>query len=151
MFAENSTKLRADLRNVYALTSPMQHNLKMQKLDSSFDIFKLESQFDEIEISKKGENFQAFVIGICGGANSGKSFIVEEMEKDMGKLGIGVVVLKEKNFFKKIDQVFETDEERINFISKYDFDSPDAIDWVLFEKALEALVNKKPFNSPIYD
>ena len=150
-FLENQYKLRSELRTVYALTSPMQPSLQMNKHKDSFDEFKLDGFEEEIKSNKKSDNFQAFVIGICGGANSGKTFIAEEMEKDMSKLGIGVVVLKEKNFFKKLDQNFETEEERQNFISKYDFDSPEAVDWILFEKALDAQIHKKPFNSPIYD
>lgn len=78
----------------------------------------------------------------------------------MKKQGITVVTLKEvifdfcwpkKNFFKQITQKFETEEERVDYLKKYDFDSPEAIDWDLFEKAIHSLINKKPFNTPIYD
>ena len=34
---------------------------------------------------------------------------------------------------------------------KNDFDSPDAIDWNLLNKGVDALVNGQPFNKPIYD
>jgi len=60
---------------------------------------------------------------------------VEDMVKNMTKLGISCVQLKEKNFFKPVPQDFETEEEKNEFLKTYDFDSPDAIDWVLFEKA----------------
>lgn len=34
---------------------------------------------------------------------------------------------------------------------KNDFDSPDAIDWQLLNKGVQALKNLQPFNKPIYD
>jgi uridine kinase len=39
----------------------------------------------------------------------------------------------------------------MDYLKKYDFDSPEAIDWDLFEMAIHSLINKKPFNTPIYD
>jgi uridine kinase len=38
-----------------------------------------------------------------------------------------------------------------DYYRKNDFDSPDAIDWKLLIKGVEALKSGQPFNKPIYD
>ena len=69
----------------------------MNRPENSIPEFNLESRLDSIDgrsfVSKT--RYQAFVIGILGGANSGKTFIVEDMVAHMKKVGITVVTLKE--------------------------------------------------------
>ena len=150
LFTSYRNKMRTEFQSVYALCSPIQPKIGIKKLNNSFEDFRLEST-DGKSNRTLTQKYQAFTIGICGGANSGKSFILKDMRDNMKKIGVSCVYLKEKNFFKPLDRKFETDEERIKYIEDHDFDSPDAIDWSLFEKALNSLINKKPFDTPIYD
>lgn len=57
--------------------------------------------------------------------------------------------MKEKNFFKSVN--IPNQEDRENYIKNFDFDNYWAIEWDLFENAVENLKQKRPFNTPIYD
>jgi pantothenate kinase-related protein Tda10 len=72
----------------------------MNRPENSIPEFNLESRLGSQDGGSKisKTRYQAFVIGICGGANSGKTFIVEDMISHMKKQGITVVTLKEVIF-----------------------------------------------------
>ena len=89
------------------------------------------------------------VIGITGGSGSGKTLIAKIIKKHIKKLGIRCSRIKEKNFLRSVDIIDEI--ERVKFLKNYDFDSKSAVDWDLFQKCVEHLEQRKPFNTPIYD
>ena len=43
------------------------------------------------------------------------------------------------------------EKEKNEFLINYDFDRPEALDWVLYEKCIKMLKKRKFFDSPIYD
>lgn len=90
-----------------------------------------------------------FIIAIVGGANSGKTCLVNQFVKEFRRIGKTVSVLKEKNFTKPI--TIENPEDKANFIRDWDFDAPQAIDWTLMELGINMIKEKKPFNTPLYN
>jgi len=113
---------------------------------------------------KPRENIKPFVIGICGGPSSGKSSVALMIKKQLPQTAIlnlihfykpirgnlrrrsraNSMLDDEKN--KKINEDDIRDKYRKN-----DFDTPEAIDWELLNKGVEALKSGQPFNKPIYD
>lgn len=88
------------------------------------------------------------IISVCGGAASGKTFIVKSIRNYLRSLGYEPTTIKERNFLLKIPVADEdlTPEK----IAAYDFDCYQAVDWKLFESAVKSLCDMKPFNCPIY-
>ncbi|EAR84296.2 uridine kinase (macronuclear) [Tetrahymena thermophila SB210] len=96
------------------------------------------------------DNSKAFVIGICGGVSAGKSIITNLIYNSLKTHNLSVANLIQSSFYKQIpqnDQNQNKDEQKKN----YNYDEPDAIDWVHFKEALTTLIDKKPFNAPVYD
>ena len=87
-----------------------------------------------------------FVMGICGGTSAGKSQIVKMIVRSLNKRKNieKVTFLSEENFFKSKSQ--HNQEE-----SEIDFDHPNNIDWEMFKKALNALLDRKKFEIPLFD
>ena len=84
--------------------------------------FSLEN-LEYISVKSSKKTYQAFVIGICGPANCGKTYISENLKDHLRKKGFSCCILKEKNFFKQINKTFSSEEERTLFMGNYDFDS----------------------------
>jgi len=89
------------------------------------------------------------VIGICGAASSGKTYIAGNIKDYFKKMGIKVTIVKERDFLLPIN--IENKDDKQKYISEYDFDHIDAVDWKLFEKSVQFLKDGRPFNSPIFD
>jgi uridine kinase len=128
------------------LKSPIQSFLPMSdEVDNLEKLDKLKLDVNESKSTKGGPT----IIGICGAASSGKSFIAGNIKDYFKKSGIQTTILKERNFLLPINLENKEDEQR--YIQEYDFDHIDAVDWKLFEKAVEQLKEGKPFNSPLFD
>ena len=113
---------------------------------------------------KPAENAKPFVIGICGGPSSGKSTVAKLIKKKLPNAAILNLI----HFYKPIrgnlrrrsraNSLIEDqrtlDEIKSDIRDNYrktDFDTPDAIDWALLNKGVNALKQGQPFNKPIYD
>ena len=113
---------------------------------------------------KPSENTKPFVIGICGGPSSGKSTVAKLIKKKLPNAAILNLI----HFYKPIrgnlrrrsraNSMIEDQKDLKDIQSdirdkyrKNDFDTPDAIDWVLLNKGVDALMSRQPFNRPIYD
>lgn len=113
---------------------------------------------------KPAENAKPFVIGICGGPSSGKSTVAKLIKKKLPNAAILNLI----HFYKPIrgnlrrrsrassmiEDQKNIDEIKSDIRDKYrknDFDTPDAIDWALLNKGVDALKKGQPFNKPIYD
>jgi len=106
-----------------------------------------------------------YVIGICGGPSSGKSSVAQMIKDKLPE----AVILNLIHFYKPVRgnlrrrsraNSLMDDENRApeeikteirDTFRKNDFDTPEAIDWNLFNKGVKALISNKPFNKPIYD
>ena len=102
---------------------------------------------------KKMRKEKPYIIGICGGPSSGKSSVAKIMKSKLPE----AVILNLIHFYKPIrgnlrrrsraDSIIEDQEKGEEEIKsdirdayrKNDFDSPDAIDWNLLNKGVNAL------------
>jgi uridine kinase len=110
-----------------------------------------------------------YIIGICGGPSSGKSTVARSIKSKL-EPKCSAVILNLINFYKPIrgnlrrrsrgnsmrEDIETKNEEELkseirDVYRKNDFDSPEAIDWQLLNKGVQALKNLQPFNKPIYD
>lgn len=64
-----------------------------------------------------------------------------------------IAILEQKHFYKSVPrQEGMTSEENLKWISEnYNFDSPDAIDWELFGKTLDTLIDGNSSKIPVFD
>jgi len=64
-----------------------------------------------------------------------------------------ITILEQKHFYKSVDkQEGTTKEERLKWVyENYNFDCPDAIDWELFKKTLNALIEGNSYKVPVFD
>lgn len=72
-----------------------------------------------------------YVLGVTGAANCGKTFYTSLFTKLGVANGLTVSILKERNFMKPIS--IKDEGDRANYVKTYNFDSPEAIDFDLFE------------------
>ena len=133
------------------------------------EIIKAPSEFNDIKYlsHQLGYKFNLqtldnpIIIGICGGACSGKSTLAKLIEQ---KFEQKIVVISQNNFYiprlgnlrRKKSAMREVKEEELIKESEIlsqtaNFDEPGAIDWIYFRHALEYLKERKPFDIPIYD
>lgn len=84
----------------------------------------------------------AKIILVGGGSASGKTYVLNEVLKIVGKENITHISIDD--YYKKMDIPFE--ERR-----KQNFDHPKAFDWVLLEQHLKLLKNDESIDKPIYD
>jgi uridine kinase len=86
----------------------------------------------------------AFLIGVTGGSGSGKTSICEDMIKKLSDAGFtDVVFISQDNFYKGVSK--EDD------VADYNFDHPDAIDFVLLFEIIQMLKKGSAVDIPIYD
>lgn len=83
-----------------------------------------------------------FIIGIAGGTGSGKTTVVRKLEERMPKAEF--VVIPQDSYYKDSSHVPVEERQNINF------DHPDAFDWTLLSKHIEALRNGEAIEQPIY-
>nr|AEX62887.1 uridine kinase [Moumouvirus Monve] len=82
-----------------------------------------------------------YIIGICGGSGSGKTFITNLIRGTINKMFSNeteVVVISQDSYY-------------IGGNSETNYDIPEAIDFELLVEHLEMLKNNKPIDCPIYD
>jgi len=87
-----------------------------------------------------------FIVGIAGGTASGKTTVCHKISEMLEGTNNGrerVVVIGSENFYKDL----KPNEQ----ISHYNFDHPDAFDWVLLNQTLDAILQGKSVSIPIYD
>ena len=89
-------------------------------------------------------NIRPFLVGICGGPLSDKSFLMEEISNSIGTHYI-VCKISLVNYYKNLSKEDYQKKE------KYNYDKPDAIDFELLYSDLDKLLNKKPVKLPVYD
>lgn len=84
-----------------------------------------------------------FIIGIAGGTGSGKTTVVRKLIERLPKGE--VVVIPQDSYYKDSSHVPVDERQNINF------DHPDAFEWSLLTKHIEALKNGQSIEQPIYD
>lgn len=83
------------------------------------------------------------LILIAGGSASGKTTVVNKLEKYIDKSLISVISMD--NYYKKRDNLTLEERKMINY------DHPDSIDMALLKNQLNDLLNNKIVKCPIYD
>ena len=81
------------------------------------------------------------VIGVCGGSASGKTSICRDIIERLSHHRVNII--SQDNFYKPLDQSINTDT--------YNFDHPDAIDFIAFHSAIDSLKKGVSTEIPIYD
>ena len=89
-------------------------------------------------------NIRPFLIGICGGSLSGKSFLMEEISKIIGS-EFEVCKISLVNYYKNLSSEDYKKKENFNY------DNPEALDYNLLYENLVHLLNKRPIKLPKYD
>ena len=82
------------------------------------------------------------IILIGGGSASGKTYVINEVLKEIGTENISHFSIDD--YYKKLDLPYE---ER----KKQNFDHPKAFDWKLLEEHIKSLKEGKNIEKPIYD
>ena len=92
----------------------------------------------------EANNIRPFLIGICGGPLSGKSFLMEEIANSIGS-EYTVCKISLVNYYKNLSK------EEYQRKENYNYDKPNAINFELLYSDLDKLINKKPAKLPVYD
>jgi len=82
------------------------------------------------------------LIAITGGSGSGKTWLAKKLQRRLGRRA-GLLSLDD--FYRDLSALPPRERHRVNF------DHPDAIDWDLFRKCLEAIQRGEPVRLPCYD
>jgi len=86
-----------------------------------------------------------FIIGVAGGTASGKTsvcmMIIEKLGIESGRLAL----VSQDCFYKSLSA------ETLENVHEYNFDHPDAFDWVLIQETLKDLSEGKTVKIPEYD
>lgn len=83
-----------------------------------------------------------FIIGIAGGTGSGKTTVVRKLTERMPQASF--VVIPQDSYYKDSSHVPVEERQNINF------DHPDAFDWALLSRHIEALRDGQAIEQPIY-
>lgn len=83
------------------------------------------------------------IIAIAGGSGSGKTTFARELQRELGDHNCGLIY--QDSYYIDQSDKFDKDGGAVNF------DHPDALDFKLMAKHLEALKNGKAIDIPIYD
>ena len=92
-----------------------------------------------IPILSKTNNPKKIVIGITGASASGKTIFASKLQKILGEK---CLLVSQDNFYKN-------PPKNLN-VREYNFDEPDAIDYISFEKYLKDILLKGEALEPIY-
>ncbi|MDK9705912.1 MAG: uridine kinase [Desulforhopalus sp.] len=84
-----------------------------------------------------------FVLGICGGSGSGKTYIVNKIVQQLPHGSVSV--LDQDSYYKDLSDLPENVRELV------DFDLPDSIEIDLFARDLNSLATGYPIQKPQYD
>ena len=86
---------------------------------------------------------QRLVIGVAGGTGSGKSTVADRVISRVGHRQVAVIALD--SYY--LDQTHLTLEARAGV----DYDHPEAFDWELLRTHVQALIDGRSVNVPVYD
>jgi len=86
-----------------------------------------------------------FIIGVCGGTASGKTTVCEYLADCLAAEDVGIV--PSDAFY----AVLSADEKAQAYKSEYNFDAPEAIDFVSLRAAVDRLRSCQDVNLPVYD
>ena len=86
---------------------------------------------------------KSILIGIAGGTASGKTLVTKKIKEQFSE--DWVTVIKQDDYYKVQSHI--PFEERL----KVNYDHPDAIDNVLLYEQLQALLDQKTIEKPVYD
>ncbi len=84
-----------------------------------------------------------FIIGIAGGTGSGKSTLARKIAGQIDRDNISII--DADSYYKDLSHISPEDRKKVNF------DHPDAVDILLFEKHLRELKQGKSIEKNIYD
>lgn len=88
------------------------------------------------------KNKKPFVVGICGGSASGKSWLSDFLKEGLGDRA---VVVCQDWYYKNNSHLSPQEAEKLNF------DHPNAIETSLFLRQLRKLINCNSIEAPSYD
>ena len=91
----------------------------------------------------KTHNYKPFVIGVAGGSGSGKSTVTREVLASIGP-EMAAVVMQDDYY---LDQSHMSPPDR----RKTNYDHPQAFDWPLMVKHVQALLHGEAIEMPEYD
>ncbi|MBW3630143.1 MAG: uridine kinase [Gemmatimonadetes bacterium] len=84
-----------------------------------------------------------FVIGIAGGTGSGKSTVARRLYESLHL--DSAVFLDHDSYYRDLDQLPLEERKKVNF------DHPDSLDNELLVQQLQALIERRPIDKPVYD
>lgn len=98
---------------------------------------------------KRVENIESkkkpVIIGIAGGSASGKTTVCEEIKNRLGDKR--VCVISQDSFYKNLSE----EERKLASESKYNFDHPEAFDYVLLRETMTKIKEGLSVEIPVYD
>lgn len=94
-------------------------------------------------MTSRNPKSKAILIGIAGGTGSGKTSIAKALMKELGR--DEVVVLEQDSYYHDLGHLPPVERMRVNF------DHPDSVDFERMRQDLEALLDGKSVEAPLYD
>src|ERR1035438_801778 len=80
------------------------------------------------------------IIGIAGPSSSGKTELARQLA---GKLP-GTAIVSLDSYYRGMEEIPLEARKKVNF------DHPDALEWPLLQRHLQALAEGRPFDEPVY-
>jgi len=108
------------------------------RLSSSLPNYKIGDWEDSMKQRKK----RPFIIGVCGGTASGKTSVCEDILKKLENQR--VVIISQDSFYCSLS------EEALKGVHTYNFDHPNAFDWMVLEAVLSGIKAGKRVEVPEY-
>jgi uridine kinase len=96
-----------------------------------------------VTVDLGGGRTSPFVIGVAGGTGSGKTTVAEHLAHAAGDPE--VALLKQDMYYRDRGELPREERARINY------DHPEAFDWPLLMRHVDALVSHTPVDVPVYD
>lgn len=84
-----------------------------------------------------------FLIGVTGGSASGKTSLCNAIHKVLGEYDCSIISVD--SFYKDVTP------EQLEHITEYNFDHPNAFDFIELSCAVQNLLSCKPASIPVYD
>ncbi|KAJ3147794.1 Uridine-cytidine kinase 2 [Geranomyces variabilis] len=125
-------------------------SLKIERV-TTLETSSSSTSLNEMSLRPADERRTPFVIGVAGGASSGKKTVCQMimdrlLERD-SSIGVKVVLIKMEDFYREL----EGEEAKAAAAGLYNFDHPNAVDFPLLEQCLEDILHGRPTNIPQYD
>ncbi|KDD75601.1 phosphoribulokinase/uridine kinase, partial [Helicosporidium sp. ATCC 50920] len=93
--------------------------------------------------ARRGHRVEPFIIGVAGGAASGKTMVCQLITQRLQEQG--AVIVAQDWFYRDLT------EAQLASLAECDFDCPDAVDEPLLLRCLDALKAREPCQVPVYD